>query len=298
MKKYLLLLTALAAFAATHAQSDDVYFVPKKQAKPAKEVYYIGSDRDVDEYNRHGALYSSVDSLGDDVVADFDAAIGEYPDSLASDAAVFEDMDDDSDFRYSRRISRWECDSCLCCDDADEWLYCNRICGWPYYGAWGGWYSPWYYGWGWYDPWYYGYWGWYNPWYYSYWGGWYGWRGGWYAGLGHVRNYSNRGRGHMASAGVGGATGRRGTRNVYNDIAKRSNTTRRAAGARGVTTTRSTGVNSSTRNSYNSTRSYAPSRSTTTTRSSGSGFGGSRGGFGGGFGGGARGGGGGHGGRR
>lgn len=294
MKKYLLLLTALVAATAVHAQGDDVYFVPKKEVKTAAakktvaaETYYIGSDRDVDEYNRHGALYSTVDSLGNDIVDDFDAAPGEYPDSLSEDYAfddgpVF-DAADENDFQYSRELNRWYGGDCACCDDFG-WPYYSRW-GWPYYSWWGGWYSPWYYGWGWCDPWYYG---WYSPWYY-------GW--GWYGGIGHVRNYSNR-RVHGALAGMHGVGGRRGTRNVYNDIANRHNTSRRYAGTRGATTTRSTGVRSTARSSYNSQRSYTPQRSTSTTRSSGS-FGGSHGSFGGGgLGGGMRGGGGGHGGRR
>ena len=62
-----LMLLTLAA-CGVNAQNDDMYFVPKKksvkQATPRYEddrqpAYYVGSSRDVDEYNRHSRLHSS-----------------------------------------------------------------------------------------------------------------------------------------------------------------------------------------------------------------------------------------------
>ena len=69
MKKstMVLMLLTLAA-CGVNAQNDDMYFVPKKksvkQATPRYEddrqpAYYVGSSRDVDEYNRHSRLHSS-----------------------------------------------------------------------------------------------------------------------------------------------------------------------------------------------------------------------------------------------
>ena len=66
------------------AQDDDLYFVPKKQAKQESgadaayqrkdaPTYYCGSNRNVDEYNRRGKLKSyyqkiGTDSLGNDII--------------------------------------------------------------------------------------------------------------------------------------------------------------------------------------------------------------------------------------
>ena len=65
------------------AQTDDVYFVPKKSDRINKErqdkdetdadVYYSGSNRNVDEYNRrtrNGSRYQKIsrDSLGNIIV--------------------------------------------------------------------------------------------------------------------------------------------------------------------------------------------------------------------------------------
>ena len=58
------MLTLTVASTAT-AQDDDLYFVPKKTAEKVvtdrprtverdEPAYYVGSDRDVDEYNRRG----------------------------------------------------------------------------------------------------------------------------------------------------------------------------------------------------------------------------------------------------
>ncbi len=307
MKKCFLLIMVIFTAAAVWAQSDDdVYFVPKKQyAKAASaETYYVGSDRDVDEYNRHSGLQSSVSSLDDDDTFDFDGGEGVYPDSIAGDTTLdetlFYDVPDD-DFAYSRELDRWYGDDKPCVDDPDEWLSCRRLYAYPYYGWWGGWYSPLYYSglWGWYDPWYCGYWwDWYGWCYPSCWGGWHGGiHHGWLAGGGHGHGYSNRGHVNVASTGArSGVSGQRNSRNVYNNIANRGNS-RGVSSMRGVSSVRTTGVNSSTRNNT-TTRTYTPSH-TTTHSSAGGHSGGSHGSFGGGgFGGGGFHGGGGHGGRR
>ncbi len=276
MKKYFLLSVGLLMGMVVWAQADDVYFVPKKstKTKTSKETYYVGSDRDVDEYNRRGNyLVSAVEPLEEDDVIEFDAVRGEFPDTVYVDDPYYDEYAEDDDYRYTRELYRWY----------DPWYY---GWGWPYYRGW--------WRWGWYDPWYAGYWGWYDPWYWGWswswwpyygWGGWHRGHHGWLAG-GRGIGYSNRGRGH-AGATIAGARGRRGG-NAYNDIARRSDT---KSSRRSANNYRSYG--NSSRN-YSSSRSYSPSYST---RSSGGfGGGGSRGG---GFGGGgSRGGGGGHGGRR
>ncbi len=266
MKKCFLLLVGLLAGATLWAQTDDVYFVPKKstKTKTSSETYYVGSDRDVDEYNRRGNyLVSAVEPLEEDDIIEFDAIRGQYPDTIYVEDPFYEDYADEDDYRYTRELYRWY----------DPWYY-----GWPYRSWWR---------WGWYDPWYAGYWGWYDPWYWGwsyswYWPHYYGW--GW--GGRHHWNYSNRGHARAGHDLAGG-----GRRNVYNNIAKRSGTNSR----RSVGNHRSYGNNS---RGYSSNRSYSGS----STRSSGS-YSGSRGGgfsgggHSGGFGGGHSGGGG-HGGRR
>ena len=212
MKKINLVLAFLAvASTGVQAQDDDMYFVPKKSAaRPTvratervddRPAYYIGSNRNVDEYNRHARMRSSytpvasADSVGNDIIS-FDAADGIYPDSIAADSLAMtqrkrrssaHDWADDDDYRWSRRMQMFD-------GYYDPWLYGY---GWydPWYGPWGvagwaGYYDPWMYGWygpwrysyygGWpYYGWGYGYYGWGNPYYYSYWGGW-GWPGyGW-----------------------------------------------------------------------------------------------------------------------
>ncbi len=193
---------------------DDLYFSPSQEEKQEKAIrpqntdptannYWVGSRRNLDEYNRAGHFRSSYqnigkDSLGNDIVM-FDR--GMRPDTTYTDTLFSDEYGpDEKDYRYTRDMSRWD-------GYYDPWLYDEY--GWgPYYWrapywAWndpwfGDYYGgdPWFYGsyWGgWYNPWYYGYgWGsWYNPWYYSYWGG-------------PTYVYDNRDYGHM-----GGLTGGR-----------------------------------------------------------------------------------------
>ncbi len=285
--------------AISMAQDDDLYFSPKKGAAeepafvPKRQVeaptYYVGSTRDVDEYNRQGKYWRhyqkvGTDSVGNDVI-EFSEGRGVYPDSLQVTDTYIEDYSTDDDFRYTRDFCRWD-------GFYNPWFY--RYYGYgPYYwsNAYWAWYDPWYYGYmGWYDPWLYGYagWygGWYRPWYYS-WGYYRPWYGGWY------RPSVGYGRGNIAY------TGRRSysfpNRNNSNTTARynRNNSSRN-------TVNRSFGNRTNRNNNYNrnfnnnSTRGFSTPGSSF---SSGS-FGGGRSGGGGGFGGGRSGGGGGFGGGR
>ena len=174
------------------AQDDDMYFVPAKKStavrtqtsvapRPAP-VYYSGSNRDVDEYNRRGGSYYQVvsnDSTGNDII-DFNGELGVYPDSVQTE-----------DYALTRQMSRWdgyEPEEAYREGYRDgrmnslswhsPWYYSSYY---PWYDPW--YYDPWYYGYygwygGWYDPWYYGY-SYYHPWYHSYWyGGYYPYYGG------------------------------------------------------------------------------------------------------------------------
>lgn len=162
MKK-LILLTLVSAFSLSlMAQDDDMYFVPTKEnvAKEARKygmpqnVYYSGSNRSVDDYNRRAQFSSLVDSTGNDII-DFSAVRGVYPDSAYSQPV------ENDDYALTRRMSRF--------DD-----YTPSEAYWDGYRA-GRWSSPWYNTWySWYDPWYYdSWWYWNDPFYYS---SWYGWR--------------------------------------------------------------------------------------------------------------------------
>jgi hypothetical protein len=167
------------------AQDDDMYFVSKKKtaSTSSKEpTYYVGSDRNVDEYNRRGGLRSSYKKIGTDAagndIIEFDSKPGLYPDTSYVDTLFLSSKKkyiDENDYKYSRYMSRWD----GYYGWYDPWYYGHWGYG-PYWRSRYYWYDPWYssyYGWyssyyGWYDPWYYNYWGWYDPWYYSYWG-WY-----------------------------------------------------------------------------------------------------------------------------
>lgn len=194
MKQFFLLAVMLVALPFNlKAQDDDLYFSPKKKVQEQqtsstqRSTYYVGSNRDVDEYNRRGKYWSHYQKLGSDEqgndIIQFQKGNGVYPDSVYVDTTFvgkYVDMvDADDDYVCSRRLSRWD-------GYYDPWLYSARWHS-PYYWY-GGWYDPWYAG-GWYDPWYAGYYGWgypyyYNPYYYAgwgrpyYYGGW-GWPGYW-----------------------------------------------------------------------------------------------------------------------
>lgn len=222
------------------AQDDDLYFNPKQEAKKVAEerakrtqqlaeqrarrdsiyaLYWSGSDRNVDEYNRGGKLFSQYqnigsDSLGNDIIS-FRIDKGVAPDTIYDDEAFAEkytrDMRDD--FDCTRCMSRWD-------GFYDPWFYDYYGCGSYYwrssywrwhnpwrYGYYAGWYDPWFDPW--YDPWYYGYAGWYGrPWYG--WGGYYPWYWGGpvvtyvrssngYRSYGHVASGSSSNRGFHSS---------------------------------------------------------------------------------------------------
>lgn len=211
-KMYLLAVLMAAAMPLTSmAQDDDLYFNPKKEAQEKAEkrarlqqqyaaqrarrdsiysLYWSGSGRDVDEYNRGGRIFShfehvGTDSLGNDIIQ-FHVGKGVAPDSIYDDAYFAQKyINQDEDFDYTRRMSRWD-------GYYDPWYY-------GYAGWYGGWYDPWYYGWG----------GWYGPWY---WGG---------PMIGHVsyggfaggKRYNNPGRIDASHGYVYG--GSQGNRNTY-----------------------------------------------------------------------------------
>ena len=271
------------------AQVDDLYFVPKKKSAEKvtdnygmpTDVYYSGSDRSIDEYNRRGR--STVEVLDNDTTANdiivFSPEKGVYPsDSLASDSVS------DEDFKLTKRMSRFE-DYRLTDNEAFWAGYNAGRYDWAWHSPWYytryGWYDPWYYGrWGWYDPWYYsrwGYYGWYDPWYYGYYSSWYGpwYYDRYYYGGGYV------GRVHNAST-IGGGTIRRDGlsygRHQSSSIARNSS---RMSEVRRRTMSGHTGYSQSNASRSNSVRSGRSQNSTiyNTPRSSSNnsgGFGGSR----------------------
>ena len=193
----LVMLVSSSAF----AQTDDLYFVPKKEKKVVRDVtriqenewndapaYYAGSNRSVDDYNRRGRLrstYSNIeatDSAAMDII-DFEAGSGVYPDSIGLDSTVTA-----TPRRHARAMSDYSDDDYQCCRRMqmfDGWYAPWAYYGDPFYGpywsrGWGGWYDPWMYGYaGWYGPWRYGYYGWGWPYYSSYYWGVWGYPGYW-----------------------------------------------------------------------------------------------------------------------
>lgn len=178
MKKLLLISVLLGLLPLSMAaQVDDLYFVPKKKSatkvtdreNQSRDVYYSGSNRSIDEYNRrvgHFDLIAQDSTLNDTI--NFSAERGVFPDSTSTE-----------DFELTRQMSRF-----------DDYSIADNDAYWAGYAAgrydWG-WHSPWYYSrFGWYDPWYYGGWYWNDPWFYS---GYYGWYGSWY-GYYHYPYYS------------------------------------------------------------------------------------------------------------
>lgn len=254
MKKFVLLAVLVAAMPlTTMAQDDDLYFNPKQEAKKeaalreqrAKAyarvravrdslyaIYWSGSPRSVDEYNRNGRILShyqgiTTDSLGNDIIS-FRLEKGVKPDSIYDDEAFAQKfINQDEDFEYTRGLSRWD-------GYYNPWFYDYYGVG-PYYwrsGYWG-WRNPWRYGYyaGWYDPWfdpfydpwYYGYAGWYGGWYSP----WYGYYNPWYWGgpmIGHV-HYSGNPKGYAGNRswnGPGNNSGRYNGRRDDNSYGNRN----------------------------------------------------------------------------
>ena len=157
MKKFFLISILFGVLPlSTVAQTDDLYFVPKKKVKkatventvPVQETYYSGSNRTVEEYNRLESKYEVLD--GDSTKSDviyFSAEKGVYPDSLKLDSLNSED------YELTKKLQRF-----------DDYDIANNAAFWAGYekGRYDYmWHSPWYYRiYGWYDPWY-------DPWFYG-----------------------------------------------------------------------------------------------------------------------------------
>lgn len=176
MKKLFIFALLLTAVPMVIYAQDDMYFTPKKAAKEKKEapqshdtsqpVYYSGSNRDVDEYNRHGHFgshYQVLDTDSDDNQKTETALeYGVYPDTTYVDTTFLDkyySVIDDDDFDYTRRMCRWD-------GFYDPWFDYYRWGYGPYWHTpWNPW-DSWFYSAGWYDSWY-------DPWYYGW--GWSGW---------------------------------------------------------------------------------------------------------------------------
>ena len=296
MKKWFLLTVLLGAVSLSAvAQDDDMYFVPSKKNVARdrasfgipRDTYYSGSARSVDEYNRWsmGASHYEVLPVDTGDIISFIGVEGVYPDSLG-------------DFQITQRLQRW---------DGYEPAY------WEGYSDGlrnSSWHSPWYYSYYpwydsyWYDPWYwnYGYYGWYSPYYYWGWGGYYYpyyysyYSPLYYGGGGAPRAVNTENHGRMiGSANSGLGSGR--THTYSAGTFGSSRTVGNFGGARGGTTSRSTGstvnrggVYSNSNGNFGGARSSSSTSSTATrTRStisnnsstssySGGNFGGSSGG--------------------
>lgn len=304
MRKWIFISVMTMAVPLLSAAQDDMYFVPKKADRlkstvedvPQRDTYHSGSDRDVDEYNRHGSYTAGTDSAGNDIIS-FDGVSGVYPDSAAAYAS--------GDYEYTGRMSRF--DDYVVPDAYWAGYYAGRSSRWGWYDPWfddpwywGGWYSPWRYGYygGWYDPWYWGYAGWYGY-------GW-GWHGhGWWGYPHYVVSYNPRpagtfrhitGTGRRPLAGLGGTAGTGTGRGFSHSGSRRSSGSVRnksfsASERFGTNRSRSTSREKTKEyinrdnNRFNNGTSTVPSRSSGSF-GSGSGFGGSR--SGGGFSGGSR----------
>ena len=304
--------------AISYAQSDDMYFVPKKKVKNQQTVstttnavvrnnyqiqadadtcnYYTGPLRDVDEYNRRGNTpgYITIIADADTFQIEEDRLIldekGNYvlsPEYKESTKYAPYQQDYLDDYAYSARLSRFH-------GYGYPYSYYDYALYDPwYYDSW--YYNPYYYGyrgWGWYGGWR-GYYGWYDPWYYGY-----GYGPGWYhpypsyhhhhpiAGGGTPHRSFNGGRGYTAGRNV---TRNGNTRQSNLGRATRVNTTRATDGSRYSSTPASrsnapaTSSRSSSRSSASASRSSSSSRgsisSGSSSRSSSFGGGRSSGGF-------------------
>ena len=284
MKKFILISVLAGVLPLSlMAQDDDLYFTPKKDAATNsynKYDNYSGSNRNVDEYNRHAKFWRhyqkiGTDNKGNDIIQ-FTQGNGLYPDSTYIDITFvgnyYSQMaNNDDDYRYSQRMSRW------------DGFYDPEYYSWSYgFGPYWGYGPRWRYGFydpfydPWYDPWYSGYYG------YTYYGGGYV----SYSGPTGTRNHSfiNGGNsGSFAQGTFGGSRAINGSRSSgFNGSNNRSfgnqNNSSRFGGSRAI-------------DNQNNTRTYDNSRSFDRTPSpsyggggfgGGGSFGGSRGGFGGG----------------
>ena len=135
--KRLLLISMIAAMLPLSlvAQDDDLYFVPTKKSVEKvtdnygipTDVYYSGSNRSIDEYNRRTKSHYEVigaDSTLNDTIS-FTVEKGVYPDSIS-----------DEDFELTKKMSRFE-DYRLSDYDAFWAGYAAGRYDWA-------WHSPWY----------------------------------------------------------------------------------------------------------------------------------------------------------
>ncbi len=328
MKKLILFTLLLGMTPYKMLAQDDMYIIPSKLAADKRstertndsEVTYSGSDRDVDEYNRHGKYWRhyqkiGTDDKGNDII-EFQKGRGVYPDSTYIDTTFvgkyYDTMVDGDDFEYTRRMSRWD-------GFYDPWLYDSyrwraypyRRGGWGFYDPWN---APWCYGYTgfynpWYSSWYGGYYGfydpWYNPWYYGY-GGWYGscydgWYGYPYVGYGRGyarvsagnprgltgdRSWRFGGSGNSISTVRFGRSAANGNRQPTSTYSTRSGRNRSFGGR--TDTPRDNSFNTSSNSSFGNSSRFTPSYDSGSfggSRSVGGGSGGFRssgGGFGGG----------------
>ena len=301
------------------AQDDDLYFVPRKKSVERvtetdkygmpKDVYYAGSSRSIDEYNRRTmSHYEPIvsDSTVSDTIS-FTAERGVYPnDSIAGeDYQLTRDMSRFDDYRLSDNEAFWAGYEA----GRYDWAWHS-----PWYYSRYGWYDPWYYGpYGWYSPWYYSRYGWYDPWYTSWYSPWYPywyspWRyDPWYY-YGSSYTWYGGGGGRLYSAPTIGAGTIRSDGSTYgrsHRVPSARNSSRMSelrnrtvsGNSRNGRTSRTSSYNNSRYNNggYNNSGSFSGARSSSGSsgsfsgsRSSGGGFssgGGSRGGGGGGGGG-------------
>ena len=269
MKKFIILSILAVFLPITMMAQDDVYFTPKKVEKKADKaaqtksevqpavVTHSGSSRDVDEYNRRGlqSYYQKIgtDSLGNDII-EFHVGEG-YPstnDTIYAGPVQYDFDDADSDYEYTRRMSRWD-----------------------------GFYDPWFYsmGYGWHSPWWYHRYGWYDPWFYD--SFWYGPTGS--QGHGRINYNAPRGirngssvtfdHGTFGGRSVGTFGGSRSTSaSASRSTGSKNRTIRNANGNFGGSRSRSYDNGSSSRSN---TRSYTPSSSSSSGSFGGGSFGGS-----------------------
>src|SRR5574344_52159 len=309
MRKNIFVLVFAGFLPLSSMAQDDMYFTPSeisgnsvKKEYPNQSKYNTESNRDVDEYNRHGGKYWShyqiigSDSTGNDIIS-FQQGNGVYPDSAYIDTTLigkyynklqnYEEADNNDEYYYSRRLHDYY-------DFYNPWIYGRWGFGpYSYYNT-VGWYSPW-------NSLYYGYAGWYDPWYYNYYG--YGWGWPYYYGNYYGREWgyeplytwSNGRNGARYFSGVtnrGSFGGYKHNGRTYNTESNSISSHRRSFGS----SYNNNNTNNFNDRSFGNTRNSTNSFETGTRNSSSNNFGGGSFGGGGSHGGGSFGGGGSHGG--
>lgn len=283
MKRFFLLTAILSFASATLFAQNDMYFTPKKktaeekaaeakrkaeleayrQAHTVGNTFYIGSNRNVDEYNRRRHTGSDYAVAGNDSVAsdiiDFTPGTGVYPDSIivmmndSIDQAQqakrrgndsYNDYSyDEDDFTYSRQMNRFYGYAGPYWGPWNRFYYSPAYRHWVYDSLFMWDYDPWIYGF--YDPWYYGNYGWYDPWYYGgfgygyhfyphYWGGTIhvggGNAGSYRGGPGAVTGSHNHGYSHRAGSGTRNSAGTRRSNSRASNMTRSMSSRDRATG--------------------------------------------------------------------